>query len=276
MQSRCASRGYSDLLGRAPLSAEVADTARVANDASTRLELVERLLQSTEGRAQLAQTIARQYANRAATLQELIAAISAQVLRDNDLIVRTFDLQTQSFPGDPDGLPVNAVADFALQFALVLSPDQVVAFRTQVQTRLAQQVPAAMLDVRTSTENQQTLVAAWLTPMTASNDADRQAWMTRTADVNAAHGSPIITGGGAGFFASLNFLKQAAQAAFAASPHRFDAGGSQTLTGIPSSRASTCRSTPTAPPSKRMFPGSRLCIRLGDSSVASVFDSRTN
>jgi Domain of unknown function (DUF4214) len=221
---------YSDLLGRAPLRAEVADTARLANDASTRLELVEWLLQSAEGRAQLAQTIARQYANRAATPQELVAAISAQDLRDNDLIVRTFNLQTQAFPGDPDGLAVDAVADFALQFVTpILSPDQVVAFTTQVQMQLAQQFPAAKLDVRPSTENAQTLIAAWLTPKTASNDADRQAWMTRTADL--VNQTSIVTEGGVGFFASLNFLKQAAQAVFAASPHRLNAGNTL-LTGI--------------------------------------------
>ena len=217
---------YSDLLGRAPQSAEVDDTARVANDASTRLELVERLLQSVEGRVQLVQTIARQYANRAATSQELAAAISAQDLRDNDLIARTFDLQAQSFPGDPDGLAADAVADFAFQLLPpILSSDQVLAFQTQIQKQLTKQFPVAVLDVRPSTANGQTLIAAWLTPKTASNDADRQAWMTRTANPNTSIGSPIATNGISGFFASLNFLKQAAQAVFAVSPHRFDAGG---------------------------------------------------
>ena len=88
---------YSDLLGRAPQSAEVTDTVRVANEASARLELAERLLQSTEGRAQLAQMTALQYANRTATQQELVAAISALEVRENDIIARTFNLQTETF-----------------------------------------------------------------------------------------------------------------------------------------------------------------------------------
>ena len=225
---------YSDLLGRVPQSAEVTDAVRVANDASARLELAEQLLQSAEGRAQLAQTSAHQYANRAATPQEMVAAISALDVRDNDIIVRTFGLQTEAiFPGQPDGLTDDAVADYAVQFVVVLPPDQVTAFATQVQTKLAQVFPAAVLTVLTSTESGQTLVAAWLSP---GNDTDRQAWMARTADIK--NGSPIVSGSEVGFFASLDFLKQSAQAGFAASPNRLngagnpDSNGDTLLTGI--------------------------------------------
>jgi hypothetical protein len=85
---------YGDVLGRAPQVTEVAKAVRAANDASARLALARRLLRSADARAHIAQVAAQRYANRPVTDQELVAAISASDVSDDDIIARMFNLNT--------------------------------------------------------------------------------------------------------------------------------------------------------------------------------------
>jgi hypothetical protein len=214
---------YSDLLARAPQNTEIDAAVRAAAKETTRLQLATQILQSVEGRIQIAQAAAQLYTNRNAAIDELVAAITAKETIDNEIITRIF--VTELSAGTRDGLAADAVADFAIQFTII-DPDDFQSAVKKVQGQLKKLFPGAALDVRTFYGNEPKLLAVWLSP---GNSDHREAWMARTVDF--AHGIPIVHEI-IGFFASLNFLKQLAKTAFASIPKNPDPGGTILLTGI--------------------------------------------
>jgi hypothetical protein len=219
-----ASALYSDLLARAPQNAEIDEAVRAATEETTRLQLATQILQSAEGRIQIAQATSQFYANRNAAINELVTAVTALDTIDNEIIARMF--VTELSAGSRDGLAADAVADFAIQFT-VIDPDVFQNAKETVQKQIHSLIPKAALDVRTFPADNPKLLAVWLSPGNADH---REAWMKRTSDFTQRNF--IIVTEVIGFFASLNFLKQSAQAAFASIPKHPDPAGTILLTGI--------------------------------------------
>ncbi len=216
---------YGEAFGRSALPAERAELARKLADAAARHEVALALLGAAEARVHAVREAALTYARRPAHDRDIAAAASvpgahpgAYVFED-EIILSTFDLQSEIFAGDPGTLSPGAVADFAVQFLVPLEQDLVDGFVNQIQKQFRDQFKIEP-DVRSSQLSGQTLVAAWVTQ---SADPDRQAWINRTAG-----DASIAAGAVAGFFASLAFLNTSAQNGFATAPKRY-----QSATGAP-------------------------------------------